>query len=107
DFTERQLGLATNVEERIRLLRAYTGALVALSALFLMAAAAAIWGLANARPPSLMILAAGGMIAAIGRRIQRPRPGAQHAISAPPTFPSASDDARTAADPLAAREQEN
>jgi hypothetical protein len=73
DFLERQLSLASSVEDRISLLRAYTRTLLAVSTIFLMAAVAAIYLLANAHRSSLIILAASGAVTGIGAWIHKAR----------------------------------
>jgi len=81
DFLERQLSLATNVEDRISLLRAYTRAILAMLTLSLTAVAAAVWALSNAHLPSLIVLAAGGMVAGLGASIRRLRHHVQRTAS--------------------------
>jgi hypothetical protein len=71
DFLERQLSLATNVEDRIALLRAYTCAALAIFTLLLGAGAAGMWFLAHAHTPSLVMLAAGGVATGLGASIRR------------------------------------
>lgn len=75
DFLERQFSLAASVEDRIRLVRAYTGAALVMSVTFLAAAVAmaAILALASTHRPSLIIFAASAVIAGVGASIRRIR----------------------------------
>jgi hypothetical protein len=73
DFLERQLSLASNVEERIDLLRAYALTMLAVLVVLLMAAVASLYLLANAHRTSLLILAASGAVTGAGALIRRRR----------------------------------
>jgi hypothetical protein len=73
DFLERQLDLADNPQERIKLLGAYTRAIVAVSVPFLVVATLGIWVLDRAHLSSLVILAATGIVTGFGVRIRRLR----------------------------------
>lgn len=84
DFLERQLNLATNVDERIKLVREYTRSILAISALFLIAGLAGIWALTGAHPHSLAALAVGGAVTGGGTWLHRLRRRAQNKVPPPP-----------------------